>query len=266
MDIDSIERRFTEMGAEVRFRPLGRSSRRSPLAVDVVHQDRREIFDVAVHSEAEFRVVDLRRDERHLLIHATRPDEKRPFKFLCGHDERHWFVAGIPNDPGVSNVRTAMEALKPKDVLEIQSRVGLGWKDGLRRRNRVFLRQGEWFFIPDPNLVVDRRRVLRNEPMRRSFASKPHIAECAYRTGGETVMVSHRAPQGLTMSDHASLVARDEQARKLPWVTMRRNPLLYVHGRIRHPDHATIVLDQWHRVLMNEEARAPSSTGVVFLD
>jgi len=36
-------------------------------------------------------------------------------KFLCGHDERHWFVAAVPGR-GVSNVRTAMEALKPAAV------------------------------------------------------------------------------------------------------------------------------------------------------
>jgi hypothetical protein len=31
-------------------------------------------------------------------------------KFLCGHDERHWFVAEVPRG---TTVREAKEALKP---------------------------------------------------------------------------------------------------------------------------------------------------------
>jgi hypothetical protein len=40
--------------------------------------------------------------------------EKR--KFLCGQDERHWFVAAIPESAPVGTVRQAKEALKPPDV------------------------------------------------------------------------------------------------------------------------------------------------------
>ena len=50
---------------------------------------------------------------------AGLPDRKD--KFLCGHDERHWFVAGVPERAPVSNVVTAMEALKP-DVVRAQER------------------------------------------------------------------------------------------------------------------------------------------------
>jgi hypothetical protein len=47
---------------------------------------------------------------------------------------------------------------------------------------------------------------------------------------------------------------------------MRRNAAVYVRGRISHPDHKAVVLDDWHRVLMNTEHEAPASRNVVFLD
>jgi hypothetical protein len=47
---------------------------------------------------------------------------------------------------------------------------------------------------------------------------------------------------------------------------MRRNPGVYVKGRIRHPDHATIFLNGWHRVLMNTERQSKAMKNVAFLD
>jgi hypothetical protein len=47
---------------------------------------------------------------------------------------------------------------------------------------------------------------------------------------------------------------------------MYREPMVYVRGRVWHPDHKTIVLDDWHRVLMNTEREASGATDVTFLD
>jgi len=47
---------------------------------------------------------------------------------------------------------------------------------------------------------------------------------------------------------------------------MQRNAGVYVRGRIRHPDHATIRLHGWHRVLMNTESQAKAMRSVAFLD
>ena len=55
-------------------------------------------------------------------------------------------------------------------------------------------------------------------------------------------------------------------ARRWGWQTMRRNAGVYVRGRVWHPDHKTVVLDVWHRVVMNTEAQAPGRERVVFLD
>jgi hypothetical protein len=50
------------------------------------------------------------------------------------------------------------------------------------------------------------------------------------------------------------------------WFQMRVNPEVYACGTIRHPDHATIVLRGWHRVVMNTERDAQAMRHVVFLD
>jgi hypothetical protein len=47
---------------------------------------------------------------------------------------------------------------------------------------------------------------------------------------------------------------------------MVRDPELFARGTVRHPDHATIELNGWHRVVMNTENRARAMRHVVFLD
>jgi hypothetical protein len=266
MDIATLERAFARLGASARFRPMLRRASRAPLSIDVVAEHGRELFDIEFNAQAHAHAVSVAPHARHLLLHALTPDSDEPFKFLCGHDERHWFVAGIPNDRGVRDVATAMEALKPIGVQVAQRRLALDASQRSRRKNPAFLRQGEWFFVPAPNLHVDPWLVLKKEPLRRSLRAKPHTVDEAYRCGGETVMVSHLAPIGLSIAEHAQRLRSDPSARNVQWRPMRRNPDLYVRGRVRHADHATITLPIWHRVYMNEEARAPSSPAVAFLD
>ena len=106
----------------------------------------------------EFLVVDLQPQQRHLLLllkhwgaEVERPEEK----FLCGHDERHWFIAPVPEGQGVVNVEQAFEALKPTAALHSQHRAGVKPKDWNKRRNAGFIRQGEWFFVPRPKFEPD---------------------------------------------------------------------------------------------------------------
>jgi hypothetical protein len=47
---------------------------------------------------------------------------------------------------------------------------------------------------------------------------------------------------------------------------MMRNPEAYVRGRISHPDHKTIALHIWHKVVMNTEGQSEAMRDVVFLD
>ena len=53
--------------------------------------------------------------KRHLLLLVRNTADKPQLdRFLCGHDEREWFVAAVPG--GASQVRQAMDALQPPEV------------------------------------------------------------------------------------------------------------------------------------------------------
>lgn len=153
----------------------------------------------------------------------------------------------------MGTVRAAKEALKPAEVQAVQARKGLRSEARNRRRNAAYCRQGEWFFIPAPDLKVDETLVLRHEPLRRGNGGKPHWAEFCYRTGGETVYFCLRHPNGVSPARYREILGSYEKAKAWGWRTMLRNPAVYVQGRIRHADHKTITLHGWHRVLMNTE-------------
>jgi hypothetical protein len=67
-----------------------------------------------------------------------------------------------------------------------------------REQHLVLVGQGEWFFIPSPNLTVADYRIRRNEPIRRAGGGKAHCAEFAFRSGGEIVKVCDKYPNGVT--------------------------------------------------------------------
>lgn len=259
-----FEKAFLKLGARVRVEASERIP--APVTIDI-DRDRRGEFFLLKHSPQsvlDLTVLNVRPKERHLLLMSRVGKEKQ--KFLCGHDERHWFVAAIPESAPVSNVAQAMDALKPKEVREREERTAIRGKDRDRRRNSAFIRQGEWFFVPEPDLRVPEVLILKDEPLVRSRMGKPHIAEDCYRIGGEFVYVSHLAPEGLTEGAYRQRLHDDPSASRLTWTTMRRNPRVYVRGRISHPDHQTVVLTEWHRVYMNTETQAKANAAVVFLD
>ena len=263
METSLLETMFGRMGARVKVR--GTISRRNPAGIDIRFDKRGEYFDIGVEADdrVEYEVVDIQPRLKHLLLMARRENGKQ--KFLCGHDERHWFVCAVPGE-SVSNVVNAMEALQPKEVRGAVMQKVKRTKNRLRRRNEAFVRQGEWFFIPAPELVVNPKLVLKNEPISRGNGGKSHMCQFLFRTGGELVYVSSRHPQGLTADEYAALLNSDPRARGWGWTRMQRDAMAFVCGRIWHPDHKTVVLDSWHRVLMNTENLAPGARAVVFLD
>jgi hypothetical protein len=113
---------------------------------------------------------------------------------------------------------------------------------------------------------VDERLVLHNEPISRGNGSKPHIVECCYRDGGVAVYVCDRHPAGLGEAQYQRLLRTKPESRGWNWRVMRREPRVFVRGRIRHPDHKTIELRDWHRVLMNTENESRAMQNVAFLD
>jgi hypothetical protein len=132
------------------------------------------------------------------------------------------------------------------------------------RRNVVFKRQGEWFFVPAER-DLSGRTILRNEPLMRNGRSEPHWCEELVRIGGQTVYL-------FGGREYTEEELREQFRRKprLRLIMSRETRIadaeVYVRGHVRHPDHATIVLEGWHRVMINRERPAGHSSRIVFLD
>jgi hypothetical protein len=253
-----IENKFVKIGARVKVTvdPL------ATLRIDIRTDERGEFFDLRHGTDTQVNVLDIRPHDAHLLLMAGAPETLKS-KFLCGHDERAWFVAAVPEDARVKDVQGAKDALKPQEVWDAirKFRVPLVQRD--RRRTAGFVRQGEWFFLPQPDLTVDERLVLKNEPIRRG-AGKPHSCQYLYRRGGEQVHVCTKYPNGLPEREFRALPEKERKAHE--WRTMVHDAQAFAKGAIRHPNHKTVWLPYWHQVVMNTETRARAMRDVAFLD
>ncbi len=264
------------MGARVKVREVpsrwtqGDRSWISPqdYSLDIQRDGKGEFFELRVPTHLsdalEVTVMQTEPKQRHLLLFVRKTGDKPQLdRFLCGHDEREWFVAAVPG--GASSVHQAMDALQPAPVRQalVSNRVSTNKR--YARKNRAFRRQGEWFFIPEPSLAVEDKLVLRNEPLRRG-AGKPHMVEQLFRTGGETVHVCAEHPNGLSPAEYKRLLKTNPSATYWRWRVMRRNMGVFARGAVSHADHATITLPFWHRVMMNTETQSRTMANVAFLD
>ena len=273
MDANLIQTKFEKLGARAKVRPLVRNRWQAasvPVVIDIGHDRRGEFYDIQATDDADVEVLDVQPKDRHLLLMVRQPAERPGLpdtkdKFLCGHDERHWFVAGVPEAAPVSSVLTAKEVLKPEVVRNLESGRKGKQKKRHRRKTDTFIRQGEWFFIPAPGVTADEKLVLRSEPLRRG-RGKPHTCEYLFRIGGTTVYVCGQYPNGLSEKERRALLKRNPAVAKWNWRAMQRDPTVFVRGKVSHADHATIHLDGWHRVTMNTENQSRALAAVAFLD
>jgi len=263
---ESIEKHFAKMGARAKVRDLtaGRWGSARTHTLDVRTDKKGEYFDIGLNSEEnpDFQIINVDPNDRHLVV-LVKDSVGNKERFLCGHDERSWFVAAVPG--GANTVWEAKEALKPQAARESQNQKGVRKQKRNKRHNEGYIRQGEWFFIPCPNLDVDDKLIIRNEPIRRG-RGKAHMVEEVIRQNGETVYTCYKYPDGLSQKKYEEVIAKDPSAAKLPWRTMVRNAQVYCRGKVSHPDHATIELPFWHRVIPNTESDAPWMRSMTFLD
>lgn len=240
-------------------------SQSTPVRLNVITDNGYEQFEIAIRKDIldalELTILEIKPKDEHLLLLARQLDNKgvavEKHRFLCGRDERHLFVASVA---AVSTVAAAKASLKPNLLSEQE--IGLNVDKRNRRKTKAFKRQGEWFFVP-VEIEVSPLLVSTNEPLRRSNNNKAHVAQFAFRTGGESVMVCNQHPAGLTQVEYEGLIERDTSAKYFHWRQMKRDAMVFAKGKVRHPDHATIFLDGWHRVLMNAEVLTET---VAFLD
>lgn len=274
----NLNRFFSRIGVRVRVLEATVPARSRPwrfpqavpqIVIDIRRDKGGEFFEIrtAPGSRQELDVLNSVPEEKHLVLLSRQFDAQGQTlakqKFLCGRDEKHWFVAAIPESEPVSTVTSARIALKPEEVRNRERAVGISRKESFRRWNAAHVRQGEWFFLPEANVTAPAMCILRNEPLSRGSGSKPHMAEQCYRSGGETVFVSRKHGSGISAGEYNRLA---ESERQLGFRMMKRDAVVYVRGGIRHPDHATIVLHGWHRVLMNTENRSKAKQFLAFLD
>lgn len=266
MDTQLLDAKFARIGARLKFadRPSAWGRPTRTVSLDVRADRRGEFFEIAGRPTVEVAALDVQPADRHLLLLVRAGGEKS--KFLCGHDERHWFVAAVPEAAPVGTVRQAKEALKPPEVIAAQAVAGLRVGKRDRRRNAAFVRQGEWFFLPTPDFAPDPGRVFTGEALRRGDGGKPHWVDLLARTGGSVVHVCRERPNGLSDEKYHLLLAANPKAKAWGWRVMTRDATVHVRGQVRHADHATITLPVWHRVVMNTESQAKAKLNVAFLD
>ncbi len=133
----------------------GRWAVRSPWRIDIARdKEDGELFDVQVppRRPAELSVLHLEPAPGGILLLMSLRWRLGDGTSSCaGHDERHWFVAAVPERIGPpSTVATAMEALKPGAEIEplLQSRLqGPAQGPQPAEERKPFSRQGEWFFV-----------------------------------------------------------------------------------------------------------------------
>jgi hypothetical protein len=276
MNTQPIESGFAQVGARLKVREIPSRWRQgdrswvepTDYSLNIQRDGRGEYFELRVPTHLsdtlDVTVMQSEPKQRHLLLFVRKPGDKPQLdRFLCGHDEREWFVAAVPG--GASSVRQAMDALQPAPVRQALASHKVSTRKRYARKNRAFRRQGEWFFVPEPSMGVDDKLVLRNEPLRRG-AEKPHMVEQLFRTGGETVHVCSKHPNGLLPAEYKRLLKADPNAARWGWRVMRRDMGVYARGAVSHADHATITLPFWHRVMMNTETQSRTMRNVAFLD
>jgi hypothetical protein len=265
MNKELIRKKFQAIGADIIFEEVSRIGIHTPdrFTVDV----QGKTYVIRMLEDLTFEVIDCRPEEQHLLLlWRDQTNWQNTLKFLCGHDERHFFVAALPETAPITNVFTAQEALKPHGVrkLEREGKVKAGKKQKRKKKvgkGRHIFRQGEWFFVPASIKVSEGEFIRKNEPISRGAGSSNHYLEECYRTGGDAVMVC--GSQILTPKEHEALIKENPDARKWRWEHRTRDARVYARGRVTHSDHATIILPGWHEVLMNVES---ARKNVVFLD
>ena len=298
----TVETRFAEIGARVKVRDIPRPRVVRPVRprwrpqwmvlpdppgrvfnpprLDVRRDRKGEYFDIAVPEGVEMEVLDADKNARHLLLLARLDDKGDKARYLCGHDERHWFVAAIPESYPASNVQEAKVALQPKAIRDLAERLPKAKRTA--RHNEVYHRQGEWFFVPAPDFEPQPHDILlRNEPLSRGRGSTPHMVAEMIRSGGETRYQADRASTVIGIGERAkeirealnnrTLTAGEKSAMEarfpeVSWRSVLVNPTVYVRGPVRHSDHATLDLKSWHRVVMSAENQARAASHVVFID
>jgi len=151
---DVIRHEFEAIGAKTAVETLagaGRWRRHGLIPVpDHGINLRGDMFELWLNRDVEVSVPEVQSRARHLVLRVGSAEART---YLCGHDERQWFVAGVKDNP--TSVEQAMRLLQPPAVRAAVIAAKLKHNQQFLRRNAAFIRQGEWFFVPAPEFAVE---------------------------------------------------------------------------------------------------------------
>jgi hypothetical protein len=270
MDRKWLMQQFEKMGGRITIR-TGTGFRGGPLRLNIATDRKGEHFTLTIHpeldeSKIEIQVLDCDPKIRQMLLLVKCPfmtvenvkigyrskmvatfNDKRIIteRMLVGHDEMHWFVAGVTAS---NSIKQAFENLRPAAVTVALQKAGVDDKDAMRRKNKGFVRQGEWFFVPVHFDEEESKAVIhKNEPIQRQGGS-PHMVEELVRFGGEVVYVKGNST--ITQAEYQKLA----KPHNYGYTQRRVGARVFARGKIKHRDHHTIELKGWHEVFMATEA------------
>ncbi|MFO0554654.1 MAG: hypothetical protein U0271_40125 [Polyangiaceae bacterium] len=258
---ESIARRFGEahLPVEVARAPLGRASDSGIVEIDITRARRAPAERFRVYRgapENRIEVLGTDRSLRQLVLLVHEP--KRVFEQVISayaaarssakvvrkrgrmavieqetSDKKRHFLCGMDESHlfvaelprGVSSVSLARDALRAPEVPR-----------NLQVRGGQVKRQGEWFFLP---------------------LETNALAELEARTAA--LQIVKRA--GIAQAAGLRRAGRPHVAEEI----LVQDGLIYVRGRVAHPDHRTIELLEWTRVVPNRE-RFDQPEGVLWVD
>ena len=143
----NLDRFFSRMGARVkvmeaapsplrmRWNRTGSTEQPPQIVIHIRRDKAGEFFEIrtAPGSRQEIDVLNLQPREKHLVLLSRQFDAQDELlakqKFLCGRDEKHWFVAAIPGNEPVSTVIGAKIAPNQKKFALASRR----WESPARR-------------------------------------------------------------------------------------------------------------------------------------
>jgi hypothetical protein len=101
MNIEQVKSKFSLLGARLKVnQSASRLAASPPMTIDVQSDRKGEFFEIQIHPRfaPQIEVLDLQPKDRHLLLLPRNLSSRRVelSRFICGHDERHWFVAAAP--------------------------------------------------------------------------------------------------------------------------------------------------------------------------
>jgi hypothetical protein len=126
-DFSRIQRYFNRIGADIMLAepPFAWNNEPAFPSFDIRTRKGREHFILQCDPKLlqGINALDVKPKDRHLLLQVVTGEGRKisKEKILCGHDERHWFVAAVQRT--ASTVMTAKESLKPSEAVEAQKRV-----------------------------------------------------------------------------------------------------------------------------------------------